>query len=131
MEINAEINKVFGQEMAKLFAEQISEEELRKEAINSYNKLRQRGASYYANQDSEFDKYLKNAILDRFKEEVSKYLETEPVQVNFQEEAKKLVDEIREAARNKIIENASNAITNIYRGQNLVETLEEVLYRVR
>ena len=131
MEINAEINKVFGQEMAKLFAEQISEEELRKEAVNSYNKLRQRGASYYANQDSEFDKYLKNAILDRFKEEVSKYLETEPVQVNLQEEAKKLVDEIREAARNKIIENASNAITSIYRGQDLAETLERVFYRIR
>lgn len=127
MEINAEINKVFGQEMVKLFAEQITEEELRTEAIKSYNKLRARDWKYLANQDSEFDIYLKKAILERYKEEVNKYLETEQLQIDIQEEARKLVDEIREKARHKIIENASDAILNIYRGNDMARVLNGVI----
>lgn len=127
MEINAEINKVFGQEMAKLFAEQITEEELRTEAIKSYNKLRARGSNYWANQDNEFDRYLQKAILERYKEEVNKYLETEQLRINIQEETRKLVDEIREEARRKIIENASDTILNIYRGNDMARVLNGVL----
>ena len=127
MEINAEINKVFGQEMVKLFAEQITEEELRTEAIKSYNKLRAKGNNYWANQDSEFDIYLKKAILERYKEEVNKYLETEQLQIDILEEARKLVDEIREKARHKIIENASDAILNIYRGNDMARVLNGVI----
>lgn len=127
MEINAEINKVFGQEIAKLFAEQITEEELRTEAIKSYNKLRQRGNTYWANQDSEFDICLRKAILERYKEEVNKYLETEQLQIDIQEEARKFVDEIREVARRKIIENASDAILNIYRGNDMARVLNGVI----
>lgn len=127
MEINAEINKVFGQEMAKLFAEQITEEELRTEAIKSYNKLRQKNSYYLANQDSEFDIYLRKAILERYKEEVNKYLETKQLQIDIQEEARKFVDEIREVARRKIIENASDAILNIYRGNDMARVLNGVI----
>ena len=125
MEINAEINKVFGQEMAKLFAEQISEEELRDSAIRSYNKLRYSGnsLSHYATYDSDFDKYLKAAILDRFKEEVNKYLQTEQIQIDIQKEAEKLVNEVREKAREKILERASNALVEIYTGSTLTESI--------
>jgi len=67
MEINAEINKIFGTEMAKLFAEQISEEELRDSAIKSYNKLRtaDRSMSYYGSNDSDFDKYLETLPFEK------------------------------------------------------------------
>lgn len=129
MEINTEINKIFGEEMAKLFADQISEEELRQEALNSYNLLRKRDTSYYSSHDSEFDKFLKNAILARFEEEVKKLLETEQVQIDIQEDAKKLVEEIRESARNKIVAHASDAIVNIYRGQDLSLILETAFYQ--
>ena len=130
MEINTEINKIFGQEMAKLFADQISEEELRQEAVKSYNYLRNKKYSSVYSSDSEFDKFLKNAILERFEEEVKKLLETEQVQIDIQEEAKKLVEEIRELARNKIVEHASDAIVNIYRGQDLSLILNNELYQV-
>ena len=125
MEINAEINKVFGQEMAKLFAEQISEEELRDSAIESYNKLRNasKSPSYYGTYDSDFDKYLKAAILDRFKEEVNKYLETEQLQIDIQKEAEKLVNDVREKAREKILERASDALVEIYTGNALTESI--------
>ena len=125
MEINAEINKIFGTEMAKLFAEQISEEELRDSAIKSYNKLRNSGrsSSYYGNYDSDFDKYLKAAILDRFKEEVNKYLQTEQIQIDIRKEAEKLVNDVREKAREKILERASNALVEIYTGNSLTEAI--------
>lgn len=125
MEINAEINKIFGTEMAKLFAEQISEEELRDSAIESYNKLRNSGrsSSYYGNYDSDFDKYLRAAILDRFKEEVNKYLQTEQIQIDIQKEAEKLVNDIREKAREKILERASNALVEIYTGNTLTKSI--------
>ena len=125
MEINAEINKIFGTEMAKLFAEQISEEELRDSAIKSYNKLRtaDRSLSYYGTNDSDFDKYLKAAILDRFKEEVDKYLQTEQIQIDIQKEAEKLVNDVREKAREKILERASNALVEIYTGSALPDSI--------
>ena len=125
MEINAEINKIFGTEMAKLFAEQISEEELRDSAIKSYNKLRtaDRSMSYYGSNDSDFDKYLKAAILDRFKEEVDKYLQTEQIQIDIQKEAEKLVNDVREKAREKILERASNALVEIYTGNTLTKSI--------
>lgn len=125
MEINAEINKVFGQEMAKLFAEQITEEELRDSAIKSYNKLRNpgRSLSYYGTNDSDFDKYLRAAILDRFKEEVNKYLQTEQLQIDIQKEAEKLVNDVREKAKEKILERASNALVEIYTGNTLTESI--------
>jgi len=125
MEINAEINKIFGTEMAKLFAEQISEEELRDSAIKSYNKLRNSGrsSSYYGNYDSDFDKYLNAAILDRFKKEVDKYLQTEQVQIDIQKEAEKLVNDVREKAREKILERASNALVEIYTGNTLTNSI--------
>ena len=125
MEINAEINKIFGTEMAKLFAEQISEEELRNSAIESYNKLRtvNRSPAYYATNDSDFDKYLKAAIFDRFKEEVNKYLQTEQIQIDIQKEAEKLVNDVREKAREKILERASNALVEIYTGNTLTNSI--------
>ena len=125
MEINAEINKIFGTEMEKLFAEQISEEELRDSAIKSYNKLRHSGrsSSYCGNYDSDFDKYLRAAILDRFKEEVNKYLQTEQIQIDIQKEAEKLVNDVREKAREKILERASNTLVEIYTGSTLTESI--------
>ena len=125
MEINAEINKIFGTEMAKLFAEQISEEELRDSAIKSYNKLRtvNRNPSYFGSSDSDFDNYLRAAILDRFKEEVNKYLQTEQIQIDIQKEAEKLVNDVRERAREKILERASNALVEIYTGSALTESI--------
>ena len=134
MEINAEINKIFGTEMAKLFAEQISEEELRDSAIKAYNKLRtaDRSLSYYGSNDSDFDKYLRAAILDRFKEEVNKYLQTEQIQIDIQKEAEKLVNDVREKAREKILERASNALVEIYTGNAITEAimmLEDTLRR--
>lgn len=131
MEINAEINKIFGQEMAKLFAEQISEEELRQEAVKSYNYLRNKNYSSIYSSDSEFDRYLKGAILDRFKDEVNKYLETEQVQIDIQTEARKLVDEIRETAKKKIIEKASNALVSVYSGNDVIEAIDRMSYDLR
>ena len=131
MEISAEINKIFGQEMAKLFAEQISEEELRQEAVKSYNYLRNKNYSSIYSSDSDFDRYLKGAILDRFKDEVNKYLETEEVQIDIQTEARKLVDEIRETAKKKIIEKASNALVSVYSGNDVIEAIDRMSYDLR
>ena len=39
MELNAEMNKIFGQEMAKLFAATISEEELQRKARDVWKNL--------------------------------------------------------------------------------------------
>lgn len=131
MEINAEINKIFGQEMAKLFAEQISEEELRQEAVKSYNNLRAKNYSSIYSSDSDFDRYLKGAVLDRFKDEVNKYLESEAVQIDIQTEARKLVDEIRETAKKKIIEKASNALVSVYSGNEVSDAIAEMSYTLR
>ena len=69
MELNAEINKIFGQEMAKLFAAQISEDELLNKARQVWTDINN---SSYWNNDSVLVKEIKAQYSSRMKEEIDK-----------------------------------------------------------
>ena len=58
MEINAEMNKVFGQEMAKLFAATINEEELKEKAQEVWHEMNYQERSYYNSRtNSKIERY--------------------------------------------------------------------------
>ncbi len=115
MELNAEINKVFGQEMAKLFAAQISEEELNKKAKEAWWKLNENGNGYW-NKETEVDKMVKTAIGNRLKDEVAKIIETEEFKKDIETKAIQIVNEIKEATHIKLVDEVSSRLTMLSTG---------------
>lgn len=114
MELGAEVNKIFGSEMAKLFADKISEEELTAKASEFWNQLIKSTGSGYFREKPEIEKLIQNAILERMKEAIQKYLDQEDIQIDIDKRAKEIVEEIRKEAEKKIIDRASESLAMIY-----------------
>ena len=115
MELNAEINKVFGQEMAKLFAAQISEEELNKKAKEAWVALNSRGNGYWST-ESEIDKMVKAALANSFKEEIAKVVESEEFKKDIETRAIQIANEIKEETHRKLVDEVSSRLTMLSSG---------------
>ena len=74
MELNAEINKVFGQEMAKLFATSISKEEMEAKAQKVWRELTATNHAWNKTTDSDLEEYIKKEFLNELHEEIKKIL---------------------------------------------------------
>lgn len=130
MELNAEINKVFGQEMAKLFAAQISEEEMIKKANEAWKQLNHRESSYWSTKDSEIDKLVKKICTDRLKEQIEEITSTETFKEQMATLAKQMVDEITEETHKKIVAAVSDRMASLtagYSGYGLKSMIESVV----
>lgn len=130
MELNAEINKVFGQEMAKLFATQISEEELNNKARQAWVALNSKGNSYW-NNESEIDKQVKAAMLNCLKEEIDKITQTDEFKKDMETIAKQIVEDIKTRTQEKIIEEVSTrmaALSTGCGGFGIRSMIEQIVY---
>ncbi len=120
MEINTEINKVFGEEMAKLFAAQISEEELMSKAREVWKAINYKDTSYWSsNKQSELEKEISNEYLRRVHAAADAILESEEGQISIQTAAQELVKKIRAKAEEEIVSRAANIIASMYCGDNI------------
>ena len=129
MELNAEINKVFGEEMAKLFAAKFSEEEMKSYANNAWKILADRGNSYW-NKESEIDKAVKRAMLDAMQEKIKEVTGTEEFQNNMSTLAKTIVDEIIDETHKKMVDSVSTQLAMLstgYSGYGLTSFIEQVV----
>ena len=115
MELNAEINKVFGQEMAKLFAAKFSEEEMERYANVAWKSLINRGSGYWSN-ESEIDKAVKCEMLDAMQEKIKEITGTEEFQNNMSKLAKTIVNEIIDKTHEKMVESVSNQLAAMSTG---------------
>ena len=102
MEINAEMNKVFGQEMAKLFAATINEEELVQKAQQVWNNMNNSGWSYNSRTDSEIEKYIKDQILNRLYEKITTILKEPINEEALEKKAREMVDKARRAEKKQL-----------------------------
>lgn len=130
MELNTEINKVFGKEMAKLFAASISEEEMMSAAKKAWQELNHRESSYWNCNDSEVDKLIKSECLNRLKEAVYKITSTEEFQKQMSSLAKQIVEEIIDETHKKTVNEVSNrlaALSTGYHGMGLASLIEQVV----
>lgn len=115
MEINTEINKVFGTEMAKLFAGSISEEQLKETAEKIWIDLNKSEKDAWGKRrDSDIERYVKEIIKDRLYEKIKAIL-AEPVNEELIEKhAREMVAKAREAGEEIIIRDmAKNYASNI------------------
>lgn len=115
MEINTEINKIFGQEMAKLFADSISEEELRAKAKDAWQAInKNESTGYYDSRCSIIKSLIEEELLSRIETEVNTILSTEEVKIDIHNKAQEIIDNVRKRTEEKIIERTSNMIADLY-----------------
>lgn len=130
MEINTEINKVFGHEMAKLFANSISEEQLKATAEKIWIDLNKSEKDAWGKRkDSDIERYVKEIIKDRLYEKIKAIL-AEPINEELLEKhAREMVAKAREVGEEIIIRDmAKNYATNILSVYNRNEAVvNEVL----
>ena len=106
MEINTEMNKVFGQEMAKLFAA-----------------------------NSEIEKYIKEQILDRLYEKITTILKEPINEEALEKKAREMVDKARRVGEEAIIRDMAyhmtdNVLSAYSRDERIVqEVLSEINLR--
>lgn len=132
MELNAEINKVFGEEMAKLFAAKFSEEEMERYANVAWKSLIQKSNTYWEN-ESEIDKAVKRAMLDKMQEKIKEVTGTEEFQNNMSALAKTIVDEIIDETHKKMVESVSTQLAMLSTGYNeygLTSYIEQVVMKM-
>lgn len=130
MELNTEINRVFGEEMAKVFSKSISQEEIMNAAKEAWKQLNYRESSYWNTKDSQIDKLIKSVCLDRLKEEVEKITSTDDFKAQMAVLAKQIVDEIIEETHKKTVEEISNrlaALSTGYGGYTLKDMIAQTV----
>jgi len=133
MEINAEMNKVFGQKMAKLFAATINEEELTQKAQQVWNNMNKSEWSYNSRTNSEIENYIKEQILNRLYEKITTILK-EPINEKvLEKKAREMVDKARRAGEEAIVRDmaqhmVNNALSVYDRDERIVQ---EVLAQMR
>ena len=135
MELNAEINKVFGQEMAKLFAAQIDEEQMKKEALNAWHQLREEKWNY-GTYGSEFKSFVACALKDEMQKEIEAITNSEQFKTECRELAKQMVEEIREQTYIKVVNEVSDRLAACSVGWNglglksmIEQTIMEMMQR--
>lgn len=134
MEFTTEINKIFGEEMAKLFANTISEEEMKKKAEKVWTELNQTNTSSWSlRQDSEIENLIKRKILDKVYEKINNIL-SEPINEEvIEKRAREMVEEARKVGEEAIIkEMARKMVENTLSAYNSHEAIVlEVMNRLR
>lgn len=103
MELNAEINKVFGQEMAKLFVASLDEEEMKKKATQIWQEITRKDYKWGNVSDSELETYIKREFLHDIQARIKEILK-EPQNEEFMEKrAREMVAEARRIGEEAII----------------------------
>lgn len=130
MEINAEINKVFGAEMAKLFATKISEEEMVKVAREAWNAMTHREYRYGSTQPSKIDTLVQSEIRDNVLTAVTKITETDEFKAECKKRAEEIVKEIQEQVHAKVVAEVSDRLAGMstgYGGFGLRSMIEQII----
>ena len=126
MEINAEMNKVFGQEMAKLFAATISEEELQKKAEDVWAELNKSEWSYGSKKRSEIENCIREQIINRLYTKIEEILKESINEEALEKKAREMVDKARRAGEEAIIRDmaqhmADNVLSAYNRDERIVQ----------
>lgn len=112
MELTAEITKVFGQEMAKLFADQISEEELKNTAQEAWKDLNHQDYRYGSYERSQIEKLIDEAIIRKVMGKVDEILNQPRSKEEIKKEAERIVNEAREKANQLLIDRMAEGMAN-------------------
>lgn len=112
MEFNAEINKVFGQEMAKLFAATISQEEMEQQAQKVWRELNTSTNTWNRRSDSALEEYIKKEFLTALHEEIKKILAEPDNKEELEKRAREMVAEARRIGEEAIVKSMAEHLVS-------------------
>lgn len=130
MEINAEINKVFGAEMAKLFAAQISEEEMLQTAKKVWADMQHEEGPSWDRTTSDAAKAIQSALKVKLVEQVEALTATDKFQQECRALAEDMVREIQDVTHCKVVEEVSSRLAGMSvggQGIGLKGMIEEIM----
>lgn len=109
MEITTEINKIFGEEMAKIFANKISEEELENTARKIWDDMSLEKTSWSgAREEPEIKRLVKEVIVKRLYSKIEEIL-SEPInEEQLEIKARNMVEMARKIGEEAIIRDMAN-----------------------
>ena len=109
MEISTEINKIFGEEMAKIFANKISDEELEETARKIWDDMNLEKRTWTgAREEPEIKRLVKEAIVKLLYEKIEAILK-EPINAEMLEiKARSMVEMARKIGEEAIIRDMAN-----------------------
>ena len=110
MEINTEINKVFGEQMATLFASKISEEELESKSNAAWKELNERPFSYTRDAKTELEKLIREQIVKRVLAKVEELLSKPVPEEKIKQEAERIITEAKEKAHKLLVDGIAENI---------------------
>lgn len=131
MEINAEISKVFGTEMAKLFANQISEEELLKASKEAWVEITNRPIRWREKEPSKLDEMLRKELVDRLLSKVYEIMKETTSEEWIQKEAERIVNEAKEKHHEMMVyEVAKNMTKSVFNNYDISYEIDRCADRI-
>lgn len=122
MELNTEINKVFGTEMARIFASTISEDEIKAKAETVWQEMnRQNTDQWGKRKNADIERYIRDVILQKLHDKIVEIL-AEPVnEEKLEAKAREMVQEARKIGEKLIIKQlADNIAEHQYHSYHLM-----------
>ena len=110
MELNTEINKVFGQEMAKIFAATISEEEIKEKADKIWKDLNNKIDRWGSRSDSALEAEVKRVLLDELHKKIDEIIHEPVNEEMFEAKAREMVAKARQIAEEGIVKHLAESI---------------------
>ncbi len=111
MELNTEINRVFGEEMAKIFASTISEDELKIKAEEVWKQMNSHRDAWGRSKNSDIEDFIKNVLLEKLHEKILEVLQEPESEEAIELHARLLVKKARETADDAIVRSVAEGIT--------------------
>lgn len=107
MNISAKVDEVFGNQLATLFAAEISDEDLLATARKAYNELNAKGPY---NRDSRFEEILKDKLIKRYVQKIEEFLSLPAVEEEVNERAKRIISAAHEKAEEILTNNLAEGM---------------------
>lgn len=134
MELNAEINKIVGEELSKILIKKIDNDELERMAMDSYKRIttvRSDSYGYSSSRKSDLDYAIESMFLNRLKEEAGKIMDSEGGQNRIRQATDELINQIISRTKEKIIESVSSRIAILsvgYQGLNMESMIDDAIH---
>ena len=112
MELNTEINKVFGTEMAKMFASTITEEEMMKETKTIWDRMTHTEVDNWGRRQApELEEYIRKEFHAALHQRVLDILKEPEADEVIERHARELVEKARKIADEAIVKDIAKSIT--------------------
>lgn len=131
MEINTEINRIFGEEIAKIYANSIDEEDLKQTAQQMFDKLKEPNRDRWSNDNrSELEKLVSNYIQGKILEEVRNIMDQPEEGEELRKHAEDLVQRIKELSDKLIVDVMAQNIVERTTRDNIAYAINDHMYQL-